>query len=163
MTLWAFIFLVLFFGAFYFWMAREQSKERTVLRKSQHPDLGEIRHYRSCWEANITEPAWGHSVLVWGDDPETVPSETSLESLRHIKANYAELLPKCIEAMNDLSRGLGITLTAQTVRLESIALFSEAAGKFELSFELPSARDKFPNDISVIFENFELTDLSDNH
>jgi hypothetical protein len=147
----------------YFWMDRHQKRERTVLRTTIHPVLGEVRHYRSTWESFSNAPEWGKEITISGDVEGAYPLAIHIETLLEIKKRYPDFLVECLAAANEMMKEQGITLVAKDLRLDSIGLYGTQAGDFCLCYDIPAYEEKIPWGVTGFYASYVMEEFSDNH
>ncbi len=147
----------------YVWASRDQKREQALLKTTQHPVLGEIRHYRSRWEATGNAPAWGKPITVSGDITGDYPLEIHVETLNEIQRRYPVFLAECLAAANEMVKEMGIVLTAKDLCLDSIYLSGTQAGEFSLCYDVPAYEDKIPWGVTGFYDDYVMEEFSDNH
>ena len=150
------------FGSLGFWFLYFQLKaknENKLLRVEQHPLLGEVKFYKSRWEASF----WVDEKIrftVDGDTPDIRPVHVSTfgKVIQMLPQVVSEAIVECQNIMKDMESRMP---DKSEFVLSSIMLFDSNEGDFTISFDCPE--DSAPWGMSADFDAYKLARAEWNH
>ena len=157
-----FVIGVSFAGSLGFWFVYHQLKaksENRLLRVEQHPLLGEVKFYKSRWEASfqLSDRA---RVTVDGYTPDIRPVQVSTfkKVTQMLPQVVSEAIDECQSIMKDMESR---TPDKSEFVLSSIMLFDSNEGDFTIFFDCPE--DSAPWGMSADFDAYKLERAEWNH
>jgi hypothetical protein len=150
------------FGSLGFWFLYFQLKakiENKLLRVEQYPLLGEVKFYKSRWEASF-QMSDRARITVDSDTPDirAVHVSTFEKVIQMLPQVVSEAIDECQSIMKDMESR---TPDKSEFVLSSIMLFGSNEGDFTIFFDCPE--DSAPWGMSADFDAYKLACAEWNH